>query len=75
MLLRPFDQKTDRPKRDRQSYFRFEFGWAAAPHPEKAWKGGEDAIYASGNLLIVADGVSGWHKFGIDAGVYARKLV
>ena len=32
------------------------------PHPEKVARGGEDAYYASENLLIVADGVGGWAR-------------
>ena len=26
-------------------------------------------------MLAVADGVSGWSQYGIDAGIYARKLI
>ena len=32
------------------------------PHPDKVYKGGEDAYYASDNLFIVADGVGGWAR-------------
>jgi len=49
--------------------------WGAVPHPEKAWKGGEDALFTSKNVLAVADGVSGWSQYGIDAGIYSRKLI
>ena len=49
--------------------------WGLAPHPDKAWKGGEDAIFTSKNVLVVADGVSAWAKIGVDAGFYARRLV
>lgn len=47
------------------------------PHPEKVHKGGEDAYYiAESQLSIgVADGVGGWAEAGIDAGIYARKLM
>lgn len=54
--------------------YEFEVAWAAAPHPAKAWKGGEDAIFVTPNVLVVADGVSAWSKVGIDAGIYARRL-
>ncbi len=30
------------------------------PHPEKAHKGGEDAIFTHEKMLVVADGVGGW---------------
>ncbi|XP_055824422.1 probable protein phosphatase 2C 55 [Solanum dulcamara] len=38
---------------------------------------GEDAhfIYESYQTIGVADGVGGWAKMGIDAGIYARKLM
>jgi len=49
--------------------------WGSAPHPDKAWKGGEDALYVSKNILIIADGVGGWSKLGIDSGEYSRKLI
>ncbi len=39
------------------------------------WKGGEDALFVSKNILLVADGVGGWSRMGIDSGVYARRLV
>ena len=44
------------------------------PHPAKAYKGGQDAIYASKNLLVVADGVGGWADSGVDPGLYSKKL-
>ncbi len=36
------------------------------PHPDKAYRGGEDAYYSSERLLVVADGVGGWNNQGID---------
>lgn len=44
------------------------------PHPEKAYKGGEDALYTSENVLVVADGVGGWADQGVDPGLYSKKL-
>lgn len=44
------------------------------PHPEKAYKGGEDAMYTSDNVLVVADGVGGWADQGVDPGLYSKKL-
>ena len=42
------------------------------PHPDKVGKGGEDALLASHDLMVVADGVGGWVKYGIDPGLYAK---
>jgi protein phosphatase PTC7 len=39
------------------------------------WKGGEDALFVSKNIILIADGVGGWAKVGIDSGCYARQLV
>ena len=44
------------------------------PHPDKVAKGGEDALYESDNLLVVADGVGGWADHGVDPGLYSKKL-
>ncbi len=49
-------------------------------HPEKAAKGGEDAVLLSSTgraplVLAVADGVGGWGDFGVDAGLFSRALV
>ena len=44
------------------------------PHPEKAYKNGEDAYYVRENLLCVADGVGGWATQGIDPAKFSRKL-
>lgn len=44
------------------------------PHPEKAYKGGEDALFVSDNLIVVADGVGGWADQGVDPGLYSKKL-
>ena len=45
------------------------------PHPDKVGKGGEDALLASHDLMVVADGVGGWAKYGIDPGLYPKQLV
>jgi protein phosphatase PTC7 len=44
------------------------------PHKDKAYKGGEDAFYISDSLLVVADGVGGWAKKGIDPGLFSKEL-
>ena len=44
------------------------------PHPDKAYRGGEDAYFANNQLLIVADGVGGWADYGVDPGFYSRFL-
>lgn len=43
------------------------------PSPEKT-NGGEDAWFANNNVLIVADGVGGWSRHGVDSGKYSRAL-
>ena len=53
----------------------FQFGSSNIPHVDKRKKGGEDAWLATNDLLIVADGVGGWAKEGIDAGEFSKKLV
>ncbi len=52
------------------------FSASSIPHPEKAYKGGEDASFVSedGHALGVFDGVGGWADMGIDPGVYSRSL-
>lgn len=55
--------------------FKFKYGASLLPHPEKAYKGGEDALFASDHVLLVADGVGGWADSGIDPGLYSKKLV
>lgn len=56
--------------------FRYSFDYAShmIPHPAKAYKGGEDAIFTSKNVLVVADGVGGWADSGVDPGLYSKKL-
>ncbi|KAL4465024.1 hypothetical protein ABPG72_010468 [Tetrahymena utriculariae] len=45
------------------------------PHPEKAFKGGEDACFCNNQMLCVADGVGGWAQYGVDPGLYSKELV
>lgn len=56
---------------------RFVSGSYLLPHPAKAAKGGEDALFINDelNALGVADGVGGWTLRGIDPGRYARELL
>ena len=53
------------------------FTYAASniPHDSKKHKGGEDAFLASNNILVVADGVGGWARHGIDSGLFSKQLV
>lgn len=44
------------------------------PHPDKAYKGGEDAFFFNETLLAVADGVGGWSSMGVDPGLYSKQL-
>ena len=50
----------------------FNYGVKNIPHPEKAFRGGEDAWVAQSDLLIVADGVGGWEDIGVDSGLYSK---
>ena len=34
--------------------------WCLMPHPDKIFKGGEDAAFGTENAIGVADGVGGW---------------
>ena len=46
-------------------------------HPNKADRGGEDALFTSDeiNALGVSDGVGSWYSRGVDPGIYARELM
>ena len=59
-----------------KSSFKYKFNSGAhmIPHPAKAHKGGEDAMFVSDNVIVVADGVGGWADQGIDPGLYSKKL-
>jgi len=52
-------------------------GTHMVPHPEKAYRGGEDALFVSTdfNSTGVADGVGGWSNQGIDPGLFSRQLM
>lgn len=54
-----------------------EFGMAYLPHPDKLFKGGEDASFYnhSLNAFGVADGVGAWSTMGIDPARFSRKLM
>ena len=52
----------------------FASGNVFLPHPEKVYKGGEDALYASPNVLLIADGVGGWADSGVDPALYSKRL-
>jgi protein phosphatase PTC7 len=54
--------------------YRFEHGSSMIPHPEKEYKGGEDALFVSDNVLLVADGVGGWAESGVDPALYSKRL-
>lgn len=55
-------------------YNHFSFGSSIKPHPEKEYKGGEDALFADSQLLAVMDGVGGWAEHGIDPALYSKRL-
>lgn len=52
----------------------FAYATALIPHPEKAYKGGEDAFFANQNLFAVSDGIGTWGEYGIDPGLYSKQL-
>ena len=56
---------------------RFVFGNCLIHHPNKADRGGEDALFTSDeiNALGVSDGVGSWYSRGVDPGIYARELM
>ena len=47
------------------------------PHYKKIKKGGEDAfaISADSTCMVVADGVGGWSKKGVDPALFSKELV
>ena len=53
----------------------FRFGSYMIPHPSKKYKGGEDAYVAAHDLMVVADGVGGWARSGVDPGLFSKQLV
>jgi protein phosphatase PTC7 len=59
----------------------FESGAVSIPHPEKTFKGGEDAYFirdrdGDGKLAFgVADGVGGWTASGVDPAIFAQRLM
>eukprot|EP00026_Physarum_polycephalum_P011632 Phypoly_transcript_11870.p1 GENE.Phypoly_transcript_11870~~Phypoly_transcript_11870.p1 ORF type:complete len:325 (+),score=32.36 Phypoly_transcript_11870:183-1157(+) len=57
--------------------FKFKSAATMFPHPDKEYKGGEDAYFVSDNGLAigVADGVGGWASKGVDPAIYARALM
>ena len=52
----------------------FRFGSYMVPHPSKKDKGGEDAFVAAHDLMVVADGVGGWARQGVDPGLFSKAL-
>lgn len=54
--------------------YKFHYGTSMMPHPAKARKGGEDALFVSDNILVVCDGVSSWSSQGVDPALYSRTL-
>lgn len=53
----------------------FRYGSSNIPHPQKRYKGGEDAWFVEEDLMVVADGVGGWEAHGIDSGLFSKQLV
>jgi protein phosphatase PTC7 len=55
-------------------HLQLDVGHRLLPHPDKAARGGEDAILLAGRIFGVFDGVGGWAEQGIDAGIFSREL-
>ena len=53
----------------------FHYGVTNIPHDDKKEKGGEDAYLASNNFMMVADGIGGWSRQGVDSGIFSKTLV
>lgn len=49
--------------------------WCCIPHPAKAHRGGEDAVFVTPFSVGCADGVGGWAARGVDSGLYSRSLM
>ena len=62
----------DEDKKKINNYFNS--GIKINPHPEKRYKGGEDAAAYTERMLSVADGVGGWAESGIDPAIYSKNL-
>ena len=58
-------------------YLSLELGYCMIPHPEKAYKGGEDGLFLSyrTNAFGVADGVGGYADSGVDPALFARLIM
>ena len=54
---------------------RFKSGICSIPHPEKAYKGGEDASTTEELMISVADGVGGWASQGVDPAKNSNELM
>ena len=52
----------------------FKYGVKLIPRFDKKKKGGEDAYVVSDRLIVVADGVGGWARKGVDPGLFAKEL-
>ena len=53
----------------------FHSGSTIIPHPQKAYKGGEDAIVVRDTMIGVGDGVGGWASSGVDVAKYSKQLM
>ena len=57
------------------NYHYFDHKTVMIPHDDKKKRGGEDAVAANDQFLIVADGVGGWASEGVNPAAFARTLV
>ncbi len=68
--LKSLSQCEPKPKNPSSSYLRS--GFCMIPHPDKAYKSGEDAVYCDDKFLTVLDGVGGWNEVGVDPGLFSK---
>ncbi|CAI2377315.1 unnamed protein product [Moneuplotes crassus] len=50
-------------------------GATVKPHPDKEYKGGEDALVIKERMISVEDGVGGWTEAGYDVAKYSKQLM
>lgn len=65
------------PILDNNNNWRLPMGYCIIPHPEKAYRGGEDGCFIDSKhkAFGVADGVGGYAESGINPAVFARLIM
>jgi hypothetical protein len=55
--------------------YKFDYAVGFKPHPNKIVHGGDDAYFASDNILAIADGVGAWAQSEGEPSLYASKMI